>query len=823
MKFYNKFLALVIALTMLVIPVNVNAATVAEQGLVTAFVTAVKSMSSDAKEGLVTTVETFLKADAKDSMEQVITDMFAQLLDGQKQRINTYFEISNATTVITNLADYVASQEGDMSSDIANLRTYLDSSSSNSNFETALNARNFGKELSDAGLDQAKITDSISKVASLYDDLQTYKNLNNIGIGQIKIVQLNQTNNQMYISNDGMTQLIGTIEAVKKETIENPGTFTDAFNVVINEYNSGQNRVAITYLLDNYSFIYRYSTGGGSGSDTGGSTPVPTPGGDDTGSSTSDPELDKITKDLTSGNLTDDEVADKVADVVDGLVDELGKVEGQNSAFTALKSVSAVLESTEKVIKALDNEEAVAEVVDQVVETLDGTMDALEYITNSSTVTLKAKALIGDIAKINNAVVDDEQGLVLEEAAVVLAELALDKTGTASVSKDKVTVKNGKATADLSSYDYAYRVKKVKDTAKDMEKVLLDNKIDGNRQLALSLTLEVPASEDNVEVALPDLDKAFEVVDMVKVETETAAFTVGVETFDTTDKIVLGAETVATSKLSAAQKASLPKGVKNVIDFNASVSGEQVTTFGQPIVVSVPYTLQDGQDPEKVSFYLLTDEGKIEKVAGKYDPATGQVTVSRKHFSKYFVNVSTDTFDDIKGAQWAQQAIEVLAGKGIINGKGQGVFAPSAKITRAEFVALVVRMLQLEANDGVLPFSDVDMSKWYAKDIVAAYQYDIIEGSGDTFAPMATVTRQEAAKIINNALNYMGIKSEADSSLIDDRFEDMSSIATWAKEAVATVYREGIIKGKPGNVFDPSTEATRAEVAMMIYKLYFLY
>lgn len=68
-------------------------------------------------------------------------------------------------------------------------------------------------------------------------------------------------------------------------------------------------------------------------------------------------------------------------------------------------------------------------------------MDALGYITNSSTVTLKAKALIGDIAKINNAVVDDEQGLVLEEAAVVLAELALDKTGTASVSKDKVTVK----------------------------------------------------------------------------------------------------------------------------------------------------------------------------------------------------------------------------------------------------------------------------------------------------------------------------------------------------------------------------------------------
>ncbi len=216
-KFFNKFLALVIALTMLVMPVNVNAATVQEkQALVTAFVTAVKAMSPDAKEGLVTTVETFLKADAKESMEQVVTDMFAQLLNGQKERINTYFEISNATVVIADLADYVASQEGDMSSDIANLRTHLDNSSLNSNFEAALNARDFGKQLSDAGLDQPKIADSIYKVAGLYDDLQTYKNLNNIGMGQIKIVQLNQTNNQMYISNDGMTQLIGAIEAVKK-------------------------------------------------------------------------------------------------------------------------------------------------------------------------------------------------------------------------------------------------------------------------------------------------------------------------------------------------------------------------------------------------------------------------------------------------------------------------------------------------------------------------------------------------------------------------------------------------------------------------------
>ncbi|QUI24995.1 S-layer homology domain-containing protein [Vallitalea pronyensis] len=826
MRHVKKLVALVIAVTMLVIPVSVNAATLEEQ-LVAKFVATVQGMSTDAKEGLVVTVEAFLKADDKASMKQVVTDMYNQLLEGQKQRFNTYLEVTSAMDMISELADYVETQTGDLSSDIANLRGHLGLSGGttpSNTFAEALNARNFGTALSTAGLTVDKIGASITKIAGLYDDLQTYKNLHSIGYGDIKIVNLNTTNNQMFINSGGMTTFIGTIETVKKEPIENKETFTNAFNVVIAEYNTGQNRVAIAYLLDNYSFIYRYSTGGG-GNDPGTDpTPTPTPGGDTGTPVTSDPELDKITEDLANGNLDDNEVADKVAEVVDKVVDSLDNVTDQNGAYAALKSVSAVLESTEKVINALDDEEAVAEVVEQVAETLDSTITALEFITNSSSVTLKAKALIADVAKINNVVTDDEQGLALEEAALELAEVAIEKSGIASVSDDKVKVQDGKATADLSTYDYAYRLSKVKDTAKDMEKLLVDSKIDGNRELAVSLTLQVPATQENVEIALPDLEDAFEAVDMVKVETETAAFTVGVETFTSTKDIVLSADTVATTQLSATQKAALPSGVKNVIDLNATVAGEQVTTFGQAIQVTVPYTLSSGQDPEKVSFYLLTDEGTIEKVAGKYDPATGQVTVSRKHFSKYFVNVSNDTFGDIGSVEWARQAIEVLAGKGIINGKGDDVFAPKAKITRAEFVALISRMLQLEANDSVLPFDDVDTSKWYAQDVAAAYQNGIIAGkSSNAFAPMATITRQEAAKVINNALNHVGIKSETDSSLIDDKFVDMSSIANWADDAIATVYREGIIKGKPGNVFDPSGDATRAEVAMMVYKLYFLY
>ena len=47
-------------------------------------------------------------------------------------------------------------------------------------------------------------------------------------------------------------------------------------------------------------------------------------------------------------------------------------------------------------------------------------------------------------------------------------------------------------------------------------------------------------------------------------------------------------------------------------------------------------------------------------------------------------------------------------------------------------------------------------------------------------------------------------------------FRDDADIANYAKEAIEAFFKAGIINGKPGNVFDPQGEATRAEVAAML-------
>ncbi|NLG52740.1 MAG: S-layer homology domain-containing protein [Clostridiales bacterium] len=52
-----------------------------------------------------------------------------------------------------------------------------------------------------------------------------------------------------------------------------------------------------------------------------------------------------------------------------------------------------------------------------------------------------------------------------------------------------------------------------------------------------------------------------------------------------------------------------------------------------------------------------------------------------------------ERFTDLAGFDWARDAINDLAGKGIITGKPGGRFAPGENITRAEIAVLVSRIL----------------------------------------------------------------------------------------------------------------------------------
>jgi spore germination protein len=82
------------------------------------------------------------------------------------------------------------------------------------------------------------------------------------------------------------------------------------------------------------------------------------------------------------------------------------------------------------------------------------------------------------------------------------------------------------------------------------------------------------------------------------------------------------------------------------------------------------------------------------------------------------------------------------------------VYAPEKTITRAEFTAILLRLLQLEPVENAIPaFTDTPEAIWHYDWIHAAINLGIVHGTGPaTFEPDKDITRQEAAALIVRAL-----------------------------------------------------------------------
>lgn len=187
------------------------------------------------------------------------------------------------------------------------------------------------------------------------------------------------------------------------------------------------------------------------------------------------------------------------------------------------------------------------------------------------------------------------------------------------------------------------------------------------------------------------------------------------------------------------------------------------------------------------------------------------------------VDEESDQFDDVdeSTASWAGEAIGTLARYGIIRGQSENKFAPGSNATRAEFAVMISRLLELKGNNTGSRFSDVPQGQWYSNAIDAVATAGYINGRGDSvFAPGDTITREEIATILGRILvQKLGITdTEATVSELS-YFNDVDQISPWAQVGVAVLYENEVISGRPGGVFDPKANATRAEVAVMLFRM----
>ena len=166
-------------------------------------------------------------------------------------------------------------------------------------------------------------------------------------------------------------------------------------------------------------------------------------------------------------------------------------------------------------------------------------------------------------------------------------------------------------------------------------------------------------------------------------------------------------------------------------------------------------------------------------------------------------------------------AIEALAAREIINGKGGGTFDPDGQVTRAEFAKMAVNSLGLPEKAGS-PFSDVPAGQWYTAPIAAACYYEIVKGvGGNKFDPGGAITRQEAAVMIARAAKLCGLESELSETEIRDtlaQFGDYRTAASWAQPALAFCYGTGILDDDKLDI-KPAEAVKRCEIAEMLYRM----
>ncbi|SMB82945.1 S-layer homology domain-containing protein [Desulfonispora thiosulfatigenes DSM 11270] len=197
--------------------------------------------------------------------------------------------------------------------------------------------------------------------------------------------------------------------------------------------------------------------------------------------------------------------------------------------------------------------------------------------------------------------------------------------------------------------------------------------------------------------------------------------------------------------------------------------------------------------------------------------------------------------DEAEISNWAFNSVLKAKEYQLMNGTDlvKNTFEGKRNITRAEFVSLLLNLLDKKENQKVIStqnninkqnntikqnntfnkvYKDVKPGDWHYTAVMTAREKGLVVGvSPDEFASQKPISREEMAAILVRALKL-------DTSFDNDNTEasiikDNLQISDWAKDSVLTVFKEKIIVGDNG-YFSPKKPTTREMAAAIAVRLY---
>lgn len=201
------------------------------------------------------------------------------------------------------------------------------------------------------------------------------------------------------------------------------------------------------------------------------------------------------------------------------------------------------------------------------------------------------------------------------------------------------------------------------------------------------------------------------------------------------------------------------------------------------------------------------------KVTGYYNTVNNWTTICEMG-----VTYSGSNFDDLEDC-WAQKAIEDMAKIGLLEGTAERTYSPEAPLSRAAFLTMLVRAFGLSESSYSGNISDIGHGDWYTPYIESAYEKDLIPAAmlEGGFKPNQNITREEISALAVTFYEH-AFGSVTGTSI--NRFTDQDEINDWAVPYIEKCLALRIITGMTENSFAPKTNATRAQAATILKRLY---
>ncbi|WP_179013041.1 DUF4855 domain-containing protein [Paenibacillus sp. 79R4] len=359
----------------------------------------------------------------------------------------------------------------------------------------------------------------------------------------------------------------------------------------------------------------------------------------------------------------------------------------------------------------------------------------------------------------------------------------------------------------------------------DLQKAMAEAKADADGKLNITLKMDSISDAANYALDLPALFLSEYPNLSIKMNTPKASIVLSGQMFDKSADLgkqirwIIGTGDVqALSKSAQAQIGSRP-----LIRLEVKIDGKSIAWKNEeaPVTMAIPYVRANTEAASSLGILAINNQDAANIIPGaSYSDVSQEISFQVGQIGTYgvFAERSAVQFTDLGKHAWAQEAIEQLAALGIVKGTSAATFSPTEQVSRADFIVMLVRALDLKA-DGSGAFTDVQSQDYYYDAVSIAKQLGIVTGmDGDKFVPQGKITRQDMMVMAARAIQAAKGQEISGSLASLEGFKDTAVVADYAASHIAGMVEQGLIQGDRDRI-KPRDQATRAEAAVFLHRL----